>query len=224
MFVQHIIIIIIIKFKQLEQLKDLLKLRKINNIFDSIVSMLIEYFNEQFLYRYEDFTYNFRRNILLSEYEITRFQNFLYNKKNFFDELSKHIEIDKDDNKNIFKEMEKRICATFQSINENLRREKFIDEYQNIAISIENIYNVTQIWHHLNIDNRRESNISLIFEKMKMEISLEVEKNVKLTETILKSNDFEEISKQLSFHKVLAEKFQKHFIEIYFAMMNLLTL
>lgn len=228
----------IYRFKQLRELKGILKKKEINKLFEAIVIKLIENFNIQFSSKLEELKNKLNNKMILTEDEILNLLNFLKSLKNS-DGLFQQIEItdESKDIKDKFNEMNQNICDIFSNVANELFEKGLYEQSHNISILLNNLNNFVLKYEELEI-NKDSSKIKDVYDQFKTKIIQEMEVIALEIEVLIKFNGkekeisdefavleqmdlkndfnysyFTDLSKQLNMMKRINDELEGHFEE-----------
>ena len=203
------------KFKQLKELKDILRKKEINKKFNAILIKLIENFDKNCSKVNEEFIKKVNTFCRLSEEEIEKYFSFLKNIQDSND-LFKKFDIDEIEKiENRYEEMKSELKKTYETIFSNLCEKNQTEYIENIAASLENLQKMSLIYEKFQIQDVNPLNLAHVYNEMKSLISKTFNSHfstLSAISDILDSDDYDlnEICKQFDSVKQFEELFRNH--------------
>ena len=203
------------KFKQLKELKDILKKKEINNKFDAILKKLIENFNKSCSKVNQEFSTKIKTLYSLSEQEIEMYFSFM---KNIQDSkrLFKNFDIDGIEKiEKMYEEIKSDLKKNYATIFKTLCEKNLTENIEDIAVSLSNLQKMSLIYEKFQFEDDNPLNLAHVYYEMKRIISKTADSHFSMLSAIddildSEEHDLNEICKQLDSVKKFEELLINH--------------
>jgi hypothetical protein len=206
------------KFKQLKELKDILRKKDINNKFDAILKKLIENFDKSCSKINQEFNKKIKTFYSLSEQEIENYFSFMKNIQDS-NRLFKMFDIDETEKiENSYEEMKSDLKKNYATIFKTLCEKNLTENVEVIAISLSNLQKMSLLYENFQFEDDNPLNLAHLYNEMKRIISQTTASHFSMLSAIsdiLDSDDHDlnEICNQLDSVKKFEELFRNHLDE-----------
>jgi hypothetical protein len=201
------------KFKQLKELKDILRKKEINNRFDAILKKLIENFDKSCSKVNQEFSKKIKTFYSLSEQEIETYFSFMKNIQDS-NRLFKNFDIDGIEKiGNTYEEIESDLKRNYATIFKTLCEKNLYENVKDIAVSLNNLQKMSLIYEKFQFED--PLNLAHLYNEMKSIISKRANSHFSMLSAISdildsEDHDFNEICKQLDSVKKFEELFRNY--------------